>query len=80
MRFGLGLIGLLVVLAVIGVTVKKQLTVTQASLSAVVPTSQGTSAGGPAPTVPQQAQQIEQQVKQQVENLSQPRAMPDDAK
>lgn len=76
MRSGLGLVGLLVVLAIVAVTVKKQLASTSQALPVVV--QPGAAAGGPPATPAQQARQLEDQVKQQVEGLMQPRPMPDD--
>ena len=77
MRFGWGLVGLLVVLAIVAVTARKQLAATPPALPAAL--QQGAPAGGPAPTVREQGRQIEQQVQQQVDSLMQPRPMPDDA-
>ena len=77
MRFFFGLIGLVVVLAIVGTLVKQQL----ASQKAVVPALQ--VPGTPAPTgnVREQSQQIQQQYKQALEGaLNQPRPEPDDAK
>ena len=68
MRFFFGLIGLVVVLAIVGALVKQQL----ASQKAVVP-------GAPAPTgnVREQSQQIQQQYKQALDAaLQQPRPEP----
>ena len=77
MRGMFGLIGLVIVLALVGLLAKKQLTATQAPVPALqVP-------GQPAPTgnVRAQSQQIQQQVQQQMDSLmQQPRPMPDDAK
>ncbi|MGB6114521.1 MAG: hypothetical protein WBF97_05485 [Comamonas sp.] len=77
MRFGWGLVGLLVVLAIMAVMVRKQLAGTQQALP--VPVQQSSPADGKAATVPVQGRQIEQQVKQQVQTLTQPRPMPDEA-
>ena len=77
MRAGLGLAGLLVVLAIIGFTAKKQLASTPQVLPTVAPRS---AAAGEQPlNVREQGQQVQEQVKQQLEVLTQPRAMPDDA-
>ena len=76
MRGMFGLIGLVIVLALVGVLIKKQMAVTQAP----VPALQGT----PAPatgTVRDQSQQIQQQVKEQMVSLmQQARPMPDEEK
>jgi len=77
MRFGWGLVGLLVVLAIMAVMVRKQLAGTHQALP--VPVQQSAPADGKAATVPVQGRQIEQQVKQQVQTLTQPRPMPDEA-
>jgi len=77
MRFGWGLAGLLVVLAIMAVAARKQLAGTQQALPA--PVQQSAPAGGKAATAREQGRQIEQQVKQQVETLTQPRPMPDEA-
>ena len=78
MRGVLGMVGLVVALAIVGVLVKKQLASTQArgpSLqvpgAAPVPASTG--------TVREQSQQVQQQYKQALESaLQQPRPLPDD--
>ena len=73
MRFFFGLIGLVVVLAIVGTLVKQQL----ASQKAVVPALQ--VPGTPAPTgnVREQSQQIQQQYKQALDAaLQQPRPEP----
>lgn len=70
MKGGMGLIGLLVVLLIIGVLVKKQLGSTgqlaapQPAASAAGVALPGTTPGA---TVKEQSQQMQQQVKQQVE-------------
>jgi conjugal transfer/entry exclusion protein len=81
MRAGFGLIALVVVLAIVGLLVKKQ---TQ-TLSTPVPTLQGVpGAAQPAGATPQnvraQSQQMQQQVKQQMEAMmQQARPMPEEA-
>lgn len=82
MRGLFGLVGLLLVVAIVGLLAKKNL----GSLSAA-PTPSATSAGvelpttTPGATVKEQSQQIQQQYKQQVEAaVQQPRAMPEDTK
>ena len=75
MRFFFGLIGLVVVLAIVGTLVKQQL----ASQKAVVPTLQPSGAMTPTPTgnVREQSQQIQQQYKQALDAaLQQPRPEP----
>ena len=75
MRALISLASLLVVLAIIGVLVKKQLATTQAP----VPALQAPGAVGPTGSVGAQSQQIQQQVQQQMEGLMQkPRSLPDD--
>ena len=82
MRGLFGLVGLLLVVAIVGLLAKKNLT----SLSAT-PTPAATSSGvelpstTPGATVKEQSQQIQQQYKQQVEAaVQQPRAMTEDTK
>jgi hypothetical protein len=68
MRSMFGVLGLLLVLAVVGLLAKKQL----ASTSALPQTTPGT-------TVQQQSQQVQQQVKESVEAaMQQARPVPDD--
>jgi O-antigen ligase len=70
MRAVFGILGLLLVVAIVGVLAKKQ-------LSAVAPPA-ATSAGVPAPVTPKQ--QVDQ-FKQSVEStMQQPRSMPEDTK
>jgi len=82
MRGMFGLVGLLLVVAIIGLLAKRNLS----SLTGA-PTSAATSAGvalpttTPGATVKEQSQQIQQQVKQQVETaVQQPRAMSEETK
>lgn len=77
MRSGLGLVGLLVVLAIVALVAKKQLAGTPQVLPAAA--VQGAPADGDASTVRGQGRRIEQQIGQQVQTLTQPREMPDDA-
>ena len=80
MRFFFGLIGLVVVLAIVGTLVKQQLA-SQKALAPALPALQ--VPGTPAPTgnVREQSQQIQQQYKQALEGaLNQPRPEPDDVK
>jgi non-ribosomal peptide synthetase component E (peptide arylation enzyme) len=83
MRAVVGLAGLVVALAVVGVLARKQLS----AVRTPVPSLQTAPAGGApasaaqAATVRDQSQQIQQQVKQQMEGLmQQARPMPDDEK
>lgn len=81
MRAVLGLVGLVVALAVVGVVAKKQMSVVRTPAPA--PQTAGTGAPAPAlagsATVRDQSQQIQQQVRQQVEGLmQQARPMPDE--
>lgn len=71
MRAIFGIVGLLIVLAIVGVLAKKQLGTT----ASVVP------GAAPAATPQQQSQQVQQQIKQTVEStLQQARPMPEDNK
>ncbi|MES2424113.1 MAG: hypothetical protein V4562_06780 [Pseudomonadota bacterium] len=73
MRMVFGVLGLLVVLAIVGVLAKKQLT----SLPAPAPATDATRPTGV--TAPVQSKQFQQQYKQAVEAAIQPaRPMPDD--
>ena len=73
MRFFFGLIGLVVVLAIVGTLVKQQL----ASQKAVVPALQVPGAPAPTGNVREQSQQIQQQYKQALDaTLQQPRPEP----
>ena len=76
MRFFFGLIGLVVVLAIVGTLVKQQLA-SQKALAPALPALQ--VPGTPAPTgnVREQSQQIQQQYKQALDAaLKQPRPEP----
>ena len=72
MRAVFGVVGLLVVLAIVGVLAKKQM--------AAVTTAPAGMTGLPASATPQQqSQQIQKQIGQAVENtMQQARPMPDD--
>mgnify|MGYP000868266906 CR=1 FL=1 len=73
MRFFFGLIGLVVVLAIVGTLVKQQL----ASQKVVVPALQVPGAPAPTGNVREQSQQIQQQYKQALDAaLQQPRPEP----
>ena len=73
MRFFFGLIGLVVVLAIVGTLLKQQL----ASQKAVVPALQVPGAPAPTGNVREQSQQIQQQYKQALDAaLQQPRPEP----
>jgi hypothetical protein len=82
MRIVFGLLGLIVVLAIVATLAKKQLS---AVSEIKVPQAEGVGPGGALPGVDpnaslqQQSQQIQQQIKQSVESsLQQARPMPDD--
>ena len=85
MRAVLGIVSLLLVLAVVGLLAKKQLSATRMTVPALqqqpVPLAVGTDGVAPqAPTsVRAQSQQVQQQYKQAVEGLMQARPMPEDA-
>ena len=83
MRAIFGVLSLLLVLAVVGLLVKKQLTSTQQALPALtVPAPVSSGAGAtpaqPAGTVQQQSQQIQQQYKQAIDAAVQARPVPND--
>jgi hypothetical protein len=77
-----GLIGILFVLAVVGVLVKKQLGSTQQAIPALRAPSEAIGTAGavdPQANVRLQGQQVQQQVKQAVDAMmQQPRPVPDD--
>lgn len=78
MRGLFGLVGLLLVLAVAGVLVRKQMAAVQAPVPALQ-TPAGEIIEPPAGDVRQQSQQSQQQYKQALEGaLQTPRPMPDD--
>ena len=82
MRAVIGMVSLLLVLAVVGLLAKKQLTGTRSAVPVLVqPAGDLPNVGAAAPTsVRTQSQQVQQQYKQAVEGLvQQPRPMPDDA-
>nr|WP_024539952.1 hypothetical protein [Comamonas badia] len=77
MRFGFSLVGLLVVLAIVAILVKKQLHAPSIALPPAA--GQGAVNAAKPTSVKEQSQQVQQQVKQQMESLmQQPRAMPED--
>jgi hypothetical protein len=78
MRIIFGLLGLIVVLAIVSILAKKQLNpVSEIKLPQVTGTP--LIAVDPKASVQQQSQQIQQQIKQSVErSLQQARPMPDD--
>ncbi len=82
MRIIFGLLGLIVVLAIVASVAKKQLSaVSQIKLPQVTGAAAGTPppAADPNATLQQQSQQIQQQIKQSVENsLQQARPMLDE--
>lgn len=75
MRAIFGILGLLVVVAIVGVLAKKQLTSASAPAAVVPGAASGNAA--PAPTPKQQVEQFKQAVDAAVQ---QPRPMPDDTK
>ena len=83
MRAVFGIVGLLVVLAIVGLVARKQLGATRQALPALaVPIVQGapTLQVSPDASVKAQSQQIQQQYRQALESaLTQPRTTPDDA-
>ena len=83
MRAIFGVLSLLLVLAVVGLLVKKQLTSTQQALPvltlpAPVSSSADATPAQPAGTVQQQSQQIQQQYKQAIDAAVQARPVPND--
>lgn len=77
MRFGIGLVGLLVALALVAVLAKQQLRATRVQVPTAAPS--GASAPAGASTVREQSRQVQEQVRQQVETLmQQARPMPED--
>ena len=83
MRAIFGLVSLVVVLAVVGVMAKKQLTATRSAVPALaVPSTEGAPMlkTNPEATVKVQSQQIQQQYKQALESaMQQPRSIPEDS-
>lgn len=75
-----GLLGLVLVLAVVGLLVRKQLAVSHPAPPAVAPAAVGTPPGSaPALTVREHSLQTQQAVRQATEGLmQQARPMPDD--
>lgn len=80
MRAIFGVLGLLVVLAMVGLLVKKQLVTTQQVVPGLqVPDAVSKASDKADSTVRQQSQQIQQQYKQALESaMQQVRPMPDD--
>ena len=81
MRAIFGVLSLLIVLAVVGVLVKKQLSSTQQAIPALTlpAPSAGSTDTKPAATVQEQSQQIQQQYKQALEGaMQQARPMPEE--
>lgn len=77
MRAVLGIVSLLLVLAVVGMLAKKQLSSARSAVPVLLQPSGGTA---PPASVRTQSQQLQQQYKQAVEGLVQPpRALPDGA-
>lgn len=83
MRAGLGVIGLLLALAVVGLLAKKQLAATRVPVMPV-PASAGQAASPGSAPVPalstrQQSEQLQQQIQQSLDkSLNTPRPEPDD--
>jgi hypothetical protein len=78
MRAVFGVLSLLVVLAVVGFLVKKQLAATTQALPGVSVPASGATGAAPA-TVKNQARQTQEQFKQAIDAaVQQPRPMPDD--
>lgn len=77
MRSVLGLVSLLVVLAVVSVLVRKQMTAVHSPMPALQ-TPAGRSSAPATGNVAQQSQHIQQQYKQAIEGAMQARPMPDD--
>jgi len=84
MRAVVGLAGLVLALAVVGVLARKQLSAVRApvpSLQTAAPAGGAPASAAQPATVRDQSQQIQQQVKQQMEGLmQQARPIPDDEK
>lgn len=87
MRFGFGLIGLLLAVVIVGVLAKKQLSASRPVVPSVVPAVAPLATGDSAQSVshPQaqsvreQSQQLQNQIRQQLDTtLQQPRAEPQD--
>jgi len=78
MRGIFGLVGLLVVLAVVGTVVRNQMRVARPLLPVPVPTESSSAPAHPEGNTAAQIQQVQQQFKQAVEGAVQPRPMPDD--
>ena len=84
MRAMLGLVGLVVVLAIVGVLARKQTSALRSGTPVNMPAAATSAASEPLAVQPggnvqQQSQQIQQQVRQQVESaLQQARPMPDE--
>ena len=80
MRGLFGLVGLVVVLAIVGVVAKKQLSATRAPAAAALQQAPvpGTGASAPvinpAGNVREQSQQVQQQVQQQLDDIMKQRA------
>lgn len=78
MRGLFGLVGLVVVLAIVGIVAKKQLSATRAPAAALQVPAAGSGASAPVinPTgnVRQQSEQVQQQVQQQLDDIMKQRA------
>lgn len=69
MRFGLGLVGILVALAVVGVLAKKQLSAARVAVPA--PLSGPSGGEGASHSVRDQGQQVQEQFRQQLDSALQ---------
>ena len=81
MRAVFGVLGLLIVLAIVGVLVKKQLSSNRQAIPALTVPGPGTDSATtkPARTMPEQSQQIQQQYKQALDGaMQQARPMPEE--
>lgn len=78
MKNWLGLVGLLVTLALVGVLAKRQLAAVSADPATVRPTPAAGANGSQPQLVPGSPAQQVDQVKKDVETLIQPRAIPKD--
>jgi hypothetical protein len=70
-----GLIGLVLALVIVGVLVKKQ---TGSLAAPAVPGIASAPAGGAAPTVRGQSQQLQQDIRKSLDAAMQPRPVPED--
>lgn len=79
MRMVFGVLGLLVVVAIVGLLAKKQLASLGQTTEAAGQAAGVVLPGSPASATPRQrSEQLQQQMKQAIEQAQQPRALPDD--